>query len=78
MLTLRQTITRRIPSPRLVRIFFALKFRPYNLTSLVNGTDSTGSTGSKKNEAIVGTVPEMDALVIVAMAAIFNAMAVTL
>jgi hypothetical protein len=48
------------------------------LTSLVNGTDSTGSTGSKKNEAIVGTVPEMDALVIVAMAAIFNAMAVTL
>jgi hypothetical protein len=58
-------------------------FRPYSLTSAANGTSNstgsgTGSGSSKKNGAIVGTVPRMDALVIVAMAAILNAMAVTL
>jgi len=47
----------------------------YPLPAIVNGTSASGS---KKNEAIVSTVPEMDALVVVAMAAIFNAMAVTL
>jgi hypothetical protein len=46
--------------------------------SAANGTGDSTSSGSKKSEAIVGTVPGVDALVIVAMAAIFNAMAVTL
>jgi hypothetical protein len=52
-----------------------------NGTSNSTGSGSgsgTGSGGSKKNEAIAGTVPKMDALVIVAMAAIVNAVAVTL
>jgi hypothetical protein len=73
-------ITRRIPSPSLVRTFSALRFCPYSLTSAANGTNSssgTGSGSSKKNEAIVGTVPKMDALVSVAMAAVLGAMAVT-
>ena len=77
MLTLRQMITRRIPSPSLVRTFSTLRFRPYSLTSAANGTTGTGSGSSKKNEAIVGTVPKMGALVIVAMAAVLSAMAVT-
>lgn len=51
--------------------------------SSANGTSSssgsgTGSGSSKKNGAIAGTVPRMGALVIVAMAAILNAMAVML
>jgi hypothetical protein len=41
-------------------------FRPYSLMSAANSSDPT-SSGSKKNGAIVGTVPGMDALVIVAM-----------
>lgn len=78
-------ITRHILSPPLVRTFSALRFRPYSLTSAANGTSNStgsgsgsGSGGSKKNEGIVGTVPRMDALVIVAMAAVLNAVAVTL
>lgn len=39
-------------------------------------SNSTGSGSSKKNEAVVGTVPGMGALVVVA--AILNAMAATL
>jgi hypothetical protein len=49
------------------------------LTFVVDGGNSSGagSGSSKKNEAIVGTVPGIGALVIVGMAAILNALAVT-
>jgi hypothetical protein len=49
------------------------------MSAAANGTNSTGSStgsgSSKKNAAMEGTIPRMDALVIVAMAAILNAMA---
>lgn len=48
------------------------------MTSTAYGSNGTTASGSKKNEAIVGTVPRMDALVIVAMVAVLNAMAVAL
>jgi hypothetical protein len=57
--------------------------KTYPLPATSNGTSNStgsgsGSGSSKKNEGIVGTVPRMGALVIVAMAAILNAVAVTL
>jgi hypothetical protein len=59
-----------------------LKFCPYSSTSAANGNSNSsngkGSGSTKKNGAIMGTVPGTDALAIVAMTAILGAMAVTL